>query len=400
MIAFFRYLKGYVRIKVWGFSPERFMNLCSNKNILLWDIKKEDDVYFMCIILKDFFKLRPIVKKTKTKVAVLERCGLPFFVPKLFARKVFLLGLLAALGFWVISSLFVWEISIEGNFYITEDKIKSFLEEKSIYVGMSKSNLDIETLEKELRRNFDIITWTSAKLEGTKLKIVLKENPVSHNIVKVEDFEDGSDLISDVEGKIVSMIVRSGVPKVSIGQQIHKGDLLIEGKIPIYNEDATVRKYRYSRSDADIYAKYTVNVRETLPFAYIKKEYTGREKKQYYVGTAEKIWDLGKIKITYPYYDTLTTQSKPKLLPDLYLPLIYGSFTYREYLNVEHQYSLKEAEIILNEKYAKILSDLEEKGVQIIEKDVRIDTESGKWILEGVLTVVSKIGIEEETVHE
>ncbi len=81
MIEFLKYIRGYLRIRVSGFSPERFMNLCSNKGILLWKIVKEGDVYYMNINLKGFRALRPIVRKTGTRVAVLERYGLPFFCP-------------------------------------------------------------------------------------------------------------------------------------------------------------------------------------------------------------------------------------------------------------------------------------------------------------------------------
>ena len=134
MIGLFRYIRGYVSIKVEGFFPERFINLCGNKNILLWDIKKENNVYFMTLSVKDFFKLGPVVKKTKTRVAVLKKAGLPFFVPKVLARKMFLTGLIFALSFWIVSSFFVWEISVSGNYSITDDKLKSFLKEKDVYV--------------------------------------------------------------------------------------------------------------------------------------------------------------------------------------------------------------------------------------------------------------------------
>ena len=86
MKEFFRYLRGYLKIKVWGYSPERFMNLCSNHHILLWDIARQEDCYTMYISLSDFYKLRPIVKKTGTRAAVLERYGLPFFIRKMRMR--------------------------------------------------------------------------------------------------------------------------------------------------------------------------------------------------------------------------------------------------------------------------------------------------------------------------
>ena len=83
MIKFLKYVRGYLRIRIWGFSPERFMNLCSNKGILLWDIVREGDVYYMNIGLRGFRELKPILKKTGTRVAILEKYGLPFFMSKM-----------------------------------------------------------------------------------------------------------------------------------------------------------------------------------------------------------------------------------------------------------------------------------------------------------------------------
>ena len=107
MIRLLKYIRGYLRIRVSGFSPERFMNLCSNKGILLSNIVREGDVYYMNINLKGFWALRPIVRKTGTRVVVLQRYGLPFFLPKLLKRKVFVGGLVFAVAFWLWSSLFI-----------------------------------------------------------------------------------------------------------------------------------------------------------------------------------------------------------------------------------------------------------------------------------------------------
>lgn len=90
MIGFFRFLKGYLRIRVWGYSPERFMNLCCNHDILLWDIEKcADGSYNMNISLSGYFQIRPFVRKTGTKVAVLNKFGLPFFIPHIKLHSFF-----------------------------------------------------------------------------------------------------------------------------------------------------------------------------------------------------------------------------------------------------------------------------------------------------------------------
>ncbi|MBE5868141.1 MAG: sporulation protein [Lachnospiraceae bacterium] len=397
MIAFLKYLRGYVRIRVWGFSPERFMNLCSNRNILLWDIQKDGDVYEMYISLKGFFSLRPIVRKTGTRVAVLKRCGLPFFLPKVRARKFFVLGLMVAVIFWFWTSLYVWEISLSGNYSITEDVFHDFLKEQDIFVGMSKGKVDIEELEKQIRRQFDQVTWTSAKLEGTKLRIVIKENENLQYEVKedTEKYIYGSDLVAQADGLIVSMIVRSGVPQVTIGQEILTGDVLVAGNVPVNNEDGTVRKYQYVRSDADIYVQRKLSVREVLPIEYTDRVYTGRTTSHTYVGSGEKGLELSTKKVTYPYYDTLIEKKDIQLLKGLTLPLFWGKITYREYLNVEKRRGEEDAKKLLEIKYSEILSSLDEKGVQIIEKDVKIDRDNIHWILEGEFTVIQRIGIEQ-----
>ena len=248
MIELLKYMRGYLRIRVSGFSPERFMNLCSNRGILLWDIVREGDVYFMCINLRGFWELQPIVKKTGTRVAVLERYGLPFFLPEMLKRKVFLAGLFLTIAFWIFSSFYIWDIELEGNYQITEDVFEGFLREQEVRVGMRKEDLDIEALEKEIRRYFPQITWASAKIRGTKLQIDIKENDAPI-IVEQPETEEGADLISEYDGTIVSMIVRSGVPKVAIGDTVEQGTLLVEGRVPIYNEDATVREYHYVNAE-------------------------------------------------------------------------------------------------------------------------------------------------------
>ena len=191
MIGFFKYLKGYLRIKVWGFSPERFMNLCSNRGILLWEIVRDEDTYYMNISINGFYKLRPIVKKTGTKVAILEKYGLPFFLPLLQKRKIFLAGMLLSVAFWMWSSLYVWDIEISGNYQITQDVFESFLKEQQVKVGMRKSGLDIEELEKEIRRELPQVTWTSARLTGTRLQIAVKENDAPMIEDALEEEETG-----------------------------------------------------------------------------------------------------------------------------------------------------------------------------------------------------------------
>ncbi len=388
-----RYIKGYLRIRVTGFSPERFMNLCGNKEILLWDIVREKDGYCMCVSLRSFYRLKAIVRKTRTKVVILERNGLPFLLPFVRKRSVFMLGLFLAIVFWYLSGYFVWDIELDGNHRVTSDQIEAFLEENQVRAGMWQKDLDIETLEKQIRRTFPMVIWTSVKLDGTKLLISVKENDAPVLVPENEIVERiGTNLVSEFDGVIVSIVVRNGVPLVKAGDVVERGTVLVDGKVPVYQEDGTVRQYILREADADIVIEHTKLFETELGYDYMEKLYTGREKVQYFIRIGKK--GEYKIPVERPFlqYDRLMRSGRPGVLEKLRIPVFLGSYTYREYQNVEHLYDQEAAREILEKELAQFLQTLEQKGVQIIEKDVTIDTEKEGFVLRGTFTVQEKAG--------
>lgn len=390
MLRILQFLKGYIRMKIWGVSPERFLNLCSNKNLLLWDISKDGDAYIMCISLKAFLQLRPIARKTGVRVVVLQRYGLPFLLPGLLKRKIFVAGLVLCILFWMVSYSFVWDISLEGNYQITQEVFSDFLASQEIHVGMRKTELDIGALEKEIRRAFPEITWTSARLSGTRLEISVKENDAPVD-TETEKPAGGQNLVSEYAGVITSMIVRNGVPMVKIGDIVEEGTLLVEGRVPIYNEDATVREYIYVAADADITVEHSITYQDSLPACYIQKVYTGRESARSFLRLGSRELKLPRER-PYLVYDTVISGHTPLILEKLSVPISWGQYTYREYMNVEHAYTPEQAENLLAEKELQFLATLEEKGVHIIEKDVKIEGNSQCWTMEGWILVDQPTG--------
>lgn len=404
MLQFIQYLKGYVCIRVWGYSPERFMNLCSNHDILLWNIENCGEYYTMCITVGGFRKLKGIVKKTGTKVAIQKRCGLPFFVPKMKRRKIFLIGLIGSLAFWIWMSTFIWAVDISGNYSISEDIFMDFLRENDIYVGMKRNKLNIEELEKRIRQDFGIVTWTSAKIDGTRLEIQIRENEVEMNAEREGEEEKGktkeefgknpygSDLVAEEDGVIVSMVTRKGVPQVGVGTEVKKGDILVSGSVPVYNEDSTVKFYQYYDADADVFIRRQLRQREELPLHYEKKEYTGEEKKEVVLAVMDKDFILRLGKIKYENFDTVTDKKQVKLLKNFYLPLYYGNSVNREYIVTDNIYTKEEVKIIFSEKLIKYIASLEEKGVQIMKKNVTINKGQKSWQMDMDFQVVEKTG--------
>lgn len=62
MLEVIRYLKGYLEIRVWGFSPERFMNLCSNHGIFVGCDKLRRSLPHEALP-EGFYRLKGITRK-------------------------------------------------------------------------------------------------------------------------------------------------------------------------------------------------------------------------------------------------------------------------------------------------------------------------------------------------
>ena len=84
------YVSGYVNIIIEGYYIEQFINICNNKQINLWNIKKENSIkVFASVCITDFKKLKQICKKTKCKIKIQSKKGLPFIIKKYKKRSSF-----------------------------------------------------------------------------------------------------------------------------------------------------------------------------------------------------------------------------------------------------------------------------------------------------------------------
>lgn len=389
MVGLINWLKGYLRIRISGPAVERFMNLCGKRNLLLWEVCRQEGCCEMYISLQAFRQLRPIVRKTHIKVVILQRVGLPFFVSNLSKRKMFLFGLIFAVWFWQISGNFIWQIEISGNVQITTEQLEDYLEQNKVHIGMLKKALNIEALEKDVRIAFPQIIWSSGKIDGTSFLLSVKEGN-GLNVEVTEEVNEQYDMVASVEGKIASIIVRRGVPLVKQGDTVTKDMVLVEGKVPINNDDGTVREYLYLKADADIYIEHSVAYKDVLQGKYIEKSYTGRSKVIPYVRIGEaELNFLGSP--SYLVYDTVIQENTHQLFKDLKIPVLWGTYTHREYFNMESLYTEKEATELLEKKFLQFLDTLSEKGVQIIQKDVKIVEDNGVWSAAGEIIVAEPV---------
>ena len=91
-------------------------------------------------------------------------------------------------------------------------------------------------------------------------------------------------------------------------------------------------------------------------------------------------------------YETVTEKEQLVLLDNIYLPVYYGKISKKEYYIRYMTYTQEEMEARLLEQFEKFIFSLDEKGVQIVEKDVKIVENKDGMEINGDLLVIKTTG--------
>ncbi len=388
LLKIIKFLRGYVKVEISGYSPERFMNLCSVHGIVVWDVCNLGLAYEMCLNAKDFRKLRPLVRKTKVRLKLKERRGLPFFLFKFRHRKMFFAGgLLCALIIYGLS-LFVWNIHVEGNASHTTEEILSYLETCGVVHGSFKSTVSCTDIEKGIRNEFPEFLWVSAQMQGTRILIQIKENTDADIVSEIsEPQEDAMSIVAKVSGIVDSMIVRKGTPMVAEGDSVVVGQVLTAGYYPIINDAGETIRYEGVCADADIVIRAVESYEDTLSRNYEKQVDTGRSKLHLVLilGEKEFFWTP---KVSYENYRTVEETHVFRLTENFYLPVSLKKIRHLEYTTKQAAYTDEELKSVFLGNLQEECENILKKGVQIIEKDVRIDTNGDLCVCFGTLTML------------
>lgn len=388
-----RYIKGYLLIRVEGYSPERFLNACSHRGIELWGLRSAGGAYEMYMTLKDFRKIKALSKKTGTKVRVRRRYGLPFFLHRYRRRKLFFAGAFLAVCLVYILTLFIWEIDIRGNLRRTDEALLSFLRSRDVYCGMTAGSVDCDQIADDLRGAYADLVWVSASVHGTRLVIQVKENEhLSAQTGGKAQETEGTDLAATQDCTILSIVTRQGTPLVHEGDQVKKGDLLVNGRLDLKNDAGEVTGYRYCQAQADITGEYQISYEDTMEREFEIRSYRYERnnlvrQEELFLRAGDRIFSFGRLKNNYQEYDYYVEESQLTVGENFSLPLFWGRRTAVPCSVRRENYTDSQLQQLLSRRFEKACQDIEKKGLEIIENDVKIYTEQNAACARGTLTV-------------
>lgn len=271
----FNRLRGFVRIELRGRKLEKLLNALIAGRFVVWDIRRiGEEAVELHIVIRDFFKLRPLLRETGSKLRVKGRYGFPFVLDRLGRRKMFIVGIVSFFAAIYILSMLVWRIDVEGNEKIARSDILQAAKEQGIYRFQWKFRLsDTDMLSRELQNKLPGSAWIGVNVQGTRIhiKIVESARPDERQLMNPRH------LVAAKNALVTQILAEKGKPLVKPNTNVSKGDILISGYIGDAANSQTV--VAQGKVRGIVWEEATVEI----PLVLRQKVYTGETKSRSYL---------------------------------------------------------------------------------------------------------------------
>lgn len=244
------WIKGYVIIEIEGLFLEKFTNFCIANQLSFWNVIKISNTKIrLTTDIKSFKKMRKYARKTRCRMKLIQRNGIPFKAFKYRKRKWFIVGVLIFLVTLKLLSSMVWNINIIGDENIDTKELISELEELGLTKCKFKKSIDTFYITYKIMIQREDLAFITIKFDGINANVEIKEKKLKPEI---ELQNQATNIIANKTGIISQINVLSGVKKVNVGDTVMPGDILVEG---IMEMTKLPEKTQYIHSEAQIKAR-------------------------------------------------------------------------------------------------------------------------------------------------
>ncbi|MBQ8175341.1 MAG: sporulation protein YqfD [Clostridia bacterium] len=217
------YLLGYVKIKVRAEKKEACINLLRDKKMDSWDYFVADDTFFLSTTRGGAAVLAASLFENETLDA--EAIGL---LPSLWHarnRVGLLLGALTSALIFLWLSSYVWDVRVEGNLRLSNEKVLEQLEEAGLSVGTPIRHLDQKQIAGDVLLASDELSFVRINMNGTVAHVTVRERDAAPDSEKKEC----ANLVAKTDATVEILSVSAGNVQVHSGQVVKRGDILVSG---------------------------------------------------------------------------------------------------------------------------------------------------------------------------
>lgn len=357
----FNYIIGYIRISIEGYYIERFINICGNEKITIWNLKRNKNVKLeLNIGIKDLKKVAKIAKQTKCKMKIIKKKGLPFLFNRYRKRKLFFVFLLVIIIGLGISSNFVWNIQIVEEDKESIENLYQDIVESGLEIGKMKSKINTKDIINKVRLKRNDIAWMGIELKGTNAIVKVVKATAKPEIV---DDNEYCNIVSDKQGIITKINAQNGTIAVKVGDTVNVGTTLINGWM-----EGKYTGLRYVHAKGEIQAKVWHTKNKKILYNATEKTETGNIENKYQIKINNFEINLSKRLSKFKIYDTIVLENKFKIFSDFYLPISLVKITNKEIKEEQKNYNAEQAKDLGIEQLQEELDNEIEDKSKVVNK--------------------------------
>ena len=372
----------------------RLMNICGHKGIKTWGDPHDKEIC-LCIYSDESEKVREIVQNCMFDVTMTEQRSLRQKLMKNRKRLSILFGIILFAIYIYIESLYIWRIDVEGCGNYTEEEVLNVIDHYYPCIGKKKKTIDADELEEIVSDHMTDVCWVSCSINGTKLTVRLSE---SVDVFTDDTPDSPCNLVSSMDCTVYSIVTSMGTPVVMTGDEVKKGDQLISGVVNICNDDSEVVDTRYVPAQGQIIGQCSIPYHDEIQSRHYNKKEIDSTTDSVGIRVGKKIFSLyGKGKKDSATSENTDTEQKEYWLHvgDLYFPFAI-MISQSHVFDVEcRDYSEDELKALAEQHIVTYIGKLQEKGVQIVQKNVIITNGFDKVTADGNIVVRMPVGVPE-----
>ena len=295
--------RGSVRLMLFGAFPAGVLNTAAAQGIELWNVRSENENTLRLQTWEGQIEvLQRIARQAGCEVQILKRVGGHEELRRILRRPIMLTGLALTTLALVLSSLFVWDLDVQGTRRLSRGEVLRALEDCGFGVGSFWPGVNTDLLRSEVMACLPEIGWMAVNVSGSRATVAVFERQPKPEMY---DTAAAADLIASRDALVCRVNVLAGSPQVSQGEIVTAGQLLIGGYTQSLNGmEKTVRARGSVMADTWYEISAVCPVKETLKsrtgfphsrFALV----FGKRRLNLYIGSGKTIDGCDKITSEY-----------------------------------------------------------------------------------------------------
>jgi similar to stage IV sporulation protein len=230
--------------------------------------------------LSEFLSFYRIARKSRNRVRIVKKEGLPFLLKRLKRRKFFVAG---SVLFFVLILLFtslVWNVKVEGTEKIPMQHVQALLKKEGVYPGQWKMRLpDREEVQYRLLSQLPQASWVGVRVEGTRVVVTVVEKREKDPSGEQNGDAGPVHLVATKNALIYDLKVERGNPMVEVNDVVKEGQILVSG---IYGDLNDSKSKKIVGAKGKVWGEVWYESSVEIPLERKRKVYTGRREKHVY----------------------------------------------------------------------------------------------------------------------